>query len=292
MDYTKLKDALEKLGFVHRPDLAGRPDFAHFDKRVAVFLMSKAEQEKRNQLKKEWIDHKRDLSQVGRECKRLVKYFRTMHRKHWRVIWVPEKEKIGRVLAVVTKVLEFQTNRMTELEFSRYRLPPGPQPTSQKLIELLRQTHAEILSEEAKRKRNWHMIRGLENRRKNIEKALFPIFRPKILKRDGRKCLACGSAAKLDLAHVYMGGQLEFTSANPRWLRKNPKGTTPYVSPEVRWEENNMLTLCRSCHIIFDSTVRLPGKVNIDKAVRFIQKVREELELKPGERAGRFTMAV
>lgn len=250
----KLKEALEKLGFVHQPDLPGKPDFAHFDAKILICIFKLRSEITKKPLD-EWIEERKQR-------------FAPLISKGWDVRRVAEEnfEKFD---------LDRIKGLMTELEYGRFRLPPGPRPTSQKLIELLRQTHTEIFSEEAKRRRNHRMLWGLERRRRNIEKRLFLIFKPKILERDRHKCLVCGSTTELDLAHIYQGRNPTFTDANPRWLRKHPRMASPYVSPEKRWAEENMLILCRSCHLALDSGVQLSGKWNIDKAIQFIQKRRK-----------------
>jgi 5-methylcytosine-specific restriction endonuclease McrA len=81
--------------------------------------------------------------------------------------------------------------------------------------------------------------RELEKQWRNVKRSLHGHFRPVILERDGYKCRVCGQSRNLEMARLF-----EDSLYVPEIRHK---------SPEVRYSERNMFTLCEECHRRFDS---------------------------------------
>jgi 5-methylcytosine-specific restriction endonuclease McrA len=113
------------------------------------------------------------------------------------------------------------------------------------VTELLEETQMEINREERKRNRDFRTINRLRKREGKMEKFLYQNLKAVILRRDGYKCRACGSAKNLSLAHLFP--KTDYSR------RLRGRRVTPYTSPKNRWAEKNLLTLCRNCHRSFDS---------------------------------------
>lgn len=74
-------------------------------------------------------------------------------------------------------------------------------------------------------------------------------FRPQILKRDNNECIACGGRDRLELAHILSCNVLRRTKTEgpPCTNKAQVKELiSRYYVPE------NLLTLCKSCHMLFD----------------------------------------
>lgn len=138
-----------------------------------------------------------------------------------------------------------------------------------KLISQLQQTEEELEAEYRKRRRDFHAILRLEERRRNIENQLHKLLKPLVLKRDGSKCRACGSAEGLELVRLY-GGLAEPVKVSEKriFMRRPPA--------EKRWAEENLFILCRECHKRFDSFVgrmwrRDLGDITVEEAVELLR---------------------
>lgn len=130
---------------------------------------------------------------------------------------------------------------------------------SKRLIERLKGIETMYLDvwKERKRRRGERRraLRGelnkLEKEWMYVKRLLHSHFRPLILKRDGYKCRACGSSEKLELARLFLDSLALLYSSPQEQMLLSYSG--PYRTPEERYSEKNMLTLCKKCHIRFDS---------------------------------------
>jgi hypothetical protein len=181
---------------------------------------------------------------------------------------------------------------MLQKETTKIILPPGPEPTRKKLIELLRQTDEELASEEQKSKRNYPVVWGLIERRRYVETRLHVLIKPSILKRDDNRCLACDSKENLELARL-SGGDM----ARPEKFRKK-RTLWRYPDAEKRWAEENMLILCEHCHKQLDSFTarvwrRKLGTISIQQVVELLQsgnlKQMPPIPPEPGFEGGKFS---
>ncbi|MCW4047336.1 MAG: HNH endonuclease [Candidatus Bathyarchaeota archaeon] len=130
---------------------------------------------------------------------------------------------------------------------------------SKRLIEKLKgiETRYSNVWKERKRRRG-ERRRALRGELNNLEKEwvyvkrlLHSHFRPLILKRDGYKCRVCGSSEKLELARLFWDSLALL--CRPPQEQMLLKYSGPYRTPEERYSEKNMFTLCKKCHIRFDS---------------------------------------
>lgn len=168
---SKLKDELEKIGFVHRPDLPGNPEFAHFERKTALLFRPRREP----------VDYER---------------FKKLRSIKWKAIAVVGEDGIKESLNRIKGFMLWQ-------DYAKYSLPPGPESTVEKLIGLLGQTETEIA--ELKKSKKRVNLGGLGERRRKIGQDLHHHLKPVVLKRDGHKCRACGSTDNLELVRLYGG---------------------------------------------------------------------------------------
>jgi len=71
-------------------------------------------------------------------------------------------------------------------------------------------------------------------------------LRSQILRRDGHKCIVCGSTIRLELAHIYpcpISGESRISFVSKGQVERT---ALPYYAPE------NLMILCRRCHMLFD----------------------------------------
>lgn len=85
---------------------------------------------------------------------------------------------------------------------------------------------------------------GYQRARLSISQKMKPI----ILERDGHKCVVCGAAEHLELAHIFpVAKGLRGKSARHHPSRNELK---------QRWnllnDEHNLITLCKHCHNLYD----------------------------------------
>jgi len=257
MSELELKNKLQELGFVSNPDLPGKPDFANFKGKMALTVTSRLEYDSLD------LDQRVEFNLAFRER------FADLKSKRWYCGTVYLDDD-------VEKTINRIKSSMTQREISKVKLPPGPESTTKKLIEMLKRTDEELLSEQRKRKRNYPLVWGLKDRRKSLENRLHALFKPVILERDNHQCRACGSTENLELARL-SGGDM----ARPERINRR-RTIWHYPDVEKRWAEENMLILCEKCHKTFDSLNarfwrRSLGTSSVEQAVELITtgKLRE-----------------
>lgn len=249
MPEEELRETLKELGFVSQPDLPGNPDFGNFNAKLALCVFSRSSME--------------DLDERIKLVRDFHERFADLRLKRWECRIIYREDSLDETVKRIN-------DAMLRKETTKITLPPGPEPTHKKLIELLRQTDEELICEEQKSKRNYPVVWGLIERRRYIETRLHVLIKPSILKRDNNQCVACGSKENLELARL-SGGDM----ARPEKLSKN-RTLSRYPDAEKRWAEENMLTLCGRCHKQFDSfTARIwrrkLGPISIQRAVELLQ---------------------
>lgn len=84
-------------------------------------------------------------------------------------------------------------------------------------------------------------------------------WRQRIFLRDGGRCLACGATSSLELAHV---------TPTRDFL---DEGSDASIAVQASYRNDNLLTLCRACHVCYDS-----GELQSDPDPR-LEKPRAEL---------------
>ena len=228
MPETELSEKLREMGFAPNPCLPGNPDYANFELKIALTIISS--------------DAYQELGDIERKKfnSDFKKRFVSLTAKHWRCGRIHDEDSLEKKLSDAHFFISF-------FEESRIHLPEGPEPTYKKLVALLKETDDIILSERRKDKMNYARIFGAEKRRKTIEQHLHVVLKPIILERDNYCCRACGSTDKLELART-SGGDM----AKPEWLSKK-KIVWVYPDAEKRWASENLLILCQRCHKYFDS---------------------------------------
>lgn len=108
----------------------------------------------------------------------------------------------------------------------------------------------------------------------------------KILKRDGNKCIVCGSTNRLHLAHIE-GLSYRLKQANKLLKQRN---ANPQERKQVFMEvwqdansESNLVILCKRCHSIYDNNYK--GNISLiypflktndyDKKITLKQLIKE-----------------